>query len=111
VATNFNGDFAVAWESGATTTWRGFTRTGTARHGDVALTVTAGATNPSIGIDDQNNVVAVWTQGGADTFAHGFGPDGSDTARLALQQLSQVTAGLQTGIAVAVSPWGEMSAA
>jgi len=93
---------------GHISTWRGFTRT--ARHSDVALTTTAGATSPSIGIDDQNNVVALWTQGGVDTRAHGFGPDGSDASRLAGQQLSQATAGPQTGIAVAVSPWGEVSA-
>ncbi|GIH04184.1 hypothetical protein Rhe02_22510 [Rhizocola hellebori] len=111
VAANFNGDFAVAWESDATAMWRGFTRTGTPLHGDIALTTTAGATNPSIGLDDQGNVTAVWTQSGADTWTHGFGPDGSDTARLAAQQLSQVPAGLQTGIAVAVSPWGEVCAA
>ncbi len=111
VAATFNGDFAVAWESDAVAMWRGFTRAGAARHGDIALTTAAGATNPSLGIDEQANVTAVWTQGGADTWAHGFGPDGTDTARLAAQQLSQVTAGLQTGVAVAVSPWGEVSAA
>ena len=111
VAATFNGDFAVAWESGTGAMWRGFTRAGAARHGDVALTAAAAVTNPGVGIDDQNNVVAVWTQSGVDTWAHGFGPDGTDTARLASQQLSEFTAGLQTGIAVAVSPWGEVSVA
>lgn len=109
VAASFNGDFAVAWESESQVVWRGFTATGAPLHGDVAASTAAPATAPSIGLDDQGNTVVVWTQAGVDTWAHGFASDGTDTGRLAAQQLSQVTAGLQTGIAVAVSPWGEVS--
>jgi len=97
--------------SGSQVVWRGFTATGAPQHGDVAASTAAPATAPSIGLDDQGNAVVVWTQAGADTWAHGFASDGTDTGRLAAQQLSHVTIGLQTGIVVAVSPWGEVTAA
>jgi len=109
VATTSNGDFAVAWESASSIVWRGFTASGTARTGDVIASASGAA--PSVGIDDQNNVVIGWTVSGVDTYVHGFGPDGSDNVRLGAQQLSQVTTGKQEAIAVAVSPWGEVSVA
>jgi hypothetical protein len=109
VAATSNGDFAVAWESDGSVLWRGFTASGSPRLGDV--TASAAGAAPTLGIDDGGNVVIGWTQSAVDTFVHGFGPDGSDNVRLGAQQLSQVTAGLQVGMVVAVSPWGEVSAA
>jgi hypothetical protein len=109
VAVNFNGDFAVAWEADAAVAFRGFSHTGTALHADVSV-ATAGI-GPSVGIDDQQNVVVAWTVSGVDTFVRGYGPNGDGTGRLESQQLSQVTAGKQDGIVTAVSPWGEVSVA
>jgi hypothetical protein len=109
VAATSNGDFAVAWQSDASVAWRGFTASGSPRQGDVTVSATGAA--PSIGIDDGGNIVIGWTQSGVDTFVHGYGPDASDNVRLGGQQLSQVTGGKQEGLAVAVSPWGEVSVA
>jgi hypothetical protein len=109
VAATSNGDFAVTWVSDGSVVWRGFTASGSPRHGDV--TASASGAAPSIGVDDGGNVVIGWTQGGVDTYVHGYGPDASDNVRLGPQQLSQVTAGTQTGMVVAVSPWGEVSVA
>jgi hypothetical protein len=111
VAANFNGDFAVAWESGTAGATRSFTSTGTARHAD--LQVAAGAKAPSIGIDDQANTVVGWTVQATDldVWVRGFGPDGSDTGRLSAQRLSQLTAGRQEQLTVAVSPWSEVAVA
>ena len=117
VAATFTGDFAVAWESDHTGTvgvWaRSFDSVGNPRHGDVAVSSTAGAGAPAIGLDDQRTVVVAWTQLAADldVWVRGLNPDGTDTARLAGQQLSQSTAGRQEGMVVAVSPWGEVSVA
>jgi len=117
VAATFTGDFAVAWESDHTGTvgvWaRSFDSVGNPRHGDVAVSSTAGAGAPAIGLDDQCTVVVAWTQLAADldVWVRGLNPDGTDTARLAGQQLSQSTAGRQEGMVVAVSPWGEVSVA
>jgi hypothetical protein len=109
VAASSNGDFAVAWESDGAVVWRGFTASAAPRHTDV--TVAPAGAAPSIGLDDQGNIVVGWTQGGVDTFVHGYGVNASDDVRLGGQQLSQVTAGRQEGLAVAVSPWGEVSMA
>ena len=66
VAANFNGDFAVAWESDHTGTpgvWaRSFTAAGTARHAEVEVSTGAGAARPTVGIDDQADAVVGWTR-------------------------------------------------
>ncbi|MGY4771548.1 hypothetical protein ACXC9Q_31965 [Kribbella sp. CWNU-51] len=115
VAANFNGDFAVAWESDHTGTagvWtRSFDSTGAARYADVE--VAAGGKAPSVGIDDQSQSVVGWTIQAADldVWVRGFGTDGTDTGRLSSQQLSSVTAGRQEQMAVAVSPYAEVAVA
>ncbi len=115
VAANFNGDFAVAWESDHTGTagvWtRSFTSTGTARYADTE--VAAGGTAPSIGIDDQAQSVVGWTTQGTDpdVWVRGFGTDGTDTSRLSSQKLSSVTTGRQEQMVVAVSPYAEVAVA
>lgn len=109
VASNFNGDFAVAWESGGSAWTRSFTPAGAPRHGDVS--VASGARVPGIGIDDQANTVVAWTVQATDldTWARGFNPDGTPTGRLAAQALMSVPGGKQDGMAVAVSAFGEVS--
>ncbi|MGK5741198.1 hypothetical protein [Micromonospora sp. URMC 103] len=115
VAANAGGDFTVAWESdhtGARGVWaRSFTAAGTPRHDEVEVSTGAGATVPDAGIDDQGNVVVGWTVGGAnpDVWARGLNPDGTTAGRLAAQALSQTTTGRQDEMAVAASPWGEVS--
>jgi hypothetical protein len=115
VAANFNGDFAVAWESDHTGTagvWtRSFDSTGTARYADVQ--VAAGGTAPSIGIDDQAQTVVGWTVQATDldVWVRGFGTDGTDTGRLSSQQLSSATAGRQEQMTIAVSPYAEVAVA
>ncbi|MDQ7904468.1 hypothetical protein RB614_08015 [Phytohabitans sp. ZYX-F-186] len=117
VAAGAGGDFAVAWESDHTGTrgvWaRSFTAAGTARHAEVEVSSGAGAVAPGIGIDDQGNVALAWTVGGTDpqVWIAGRNPDGTGTGRLGAQLLSQATAGRQEQIAVAVSPWSEVSVA
>jgi hypothetical protein len=112
VAANFNGDFAVAWESGAGVWTRGFTGTGTARTAEVQ--VVASGKNPSIGIDDQAGSVVAWTAVATDSdvWVRGFNSAGTtDAPRLSAQQLSQVTVGRQEQLVVAVSPWSEVAVA
>ncbi len=116
VAATFHGEFAAAWESdhtGVRGVWtRSFAASGTALHADVE--VAAGGTGASVGMDGQGRTVVAWTAGGpnaTDVFVHGYNPDGTDEARLGGQPLSQAAAGRQEGIAVAVSPWGEVNAA
>ncbi|WP_243709237.1 hypothetical protein [Micromonospora sp. 15K316] len=113
VAANVTGDFTVAWESDHTGTrgvWqRSFTAAGAARHPEVEVSTGAGATTPGVGIDDQDNVVVGWTVAGADVWARGLNPDGTATGRLPAQALSQTTTGRQDQMAVAASPWGEVS--
>ncbi|WP_405065282.1 hypothetical protein OG558_25410 [Kribbella sp. NBC_01510] len=115
VAANFNGDFAVAWESDHTGTagvWtRSFDSTGAARYADVEVAV--GGEAPSVGIDDQSQSVVGWTIQAADldVWVRGFGTDGTDTGRLSSQQLSSVTAGRQEQMTVAVSPYAEVAVA
>ncbi|WP_350277708.1 hypothetical protein [Kribbella sp. HUAS MG21] len=113
VAANFNGDFAVAWESDHTGTagvWtRSFTSTGTARYADTEVAV--GGTGASIGIDDQAQTVVGWTVQGADpdVWVRGFGTNGTDAGRLSSQRLSSVATGRQEQLAVAVSPYAEVA--
>ncbi|MFB6718769.1 hypothetical protein ACFCV3_01335 [Kribbella sp. NPDC056345] len=115
VAANFNGDFAVAWESDHTGTAGAWTRTfdanGTARFADVQ--VAAGGKAPSIGIDDAEQTVVGWTTQATDldVWVRGFNAAGTDTGRLSAQQLSSVTAGRQEQMAVAVSPYAEVAVA
>ncbi|GAA1597013.1 hypothetical protein GCM10009804_61890 [Kribbella hippodromi] len=115
VAADFNGDFAVAWESDHTGTagvWtRSFTSTGAARYADTE--VGAGGSAPSVGIDDQAQTVVGWTVQGADpdVWVRGFGTDGTDTGRLSAQKLSSVTTGRQEQMTVAVSPYAEVAVA
>lgn len=117
VAAGYNGDFAVAWESDHTGTrgvWaRSFTAAGTARHAEVEVSSGVGAAAPGIGIDDQGNVALAWTAGGTDpqVWIAGRNPDGTGTGRLGAQVLSQATAGRQEQVAIAVSPWSEVSVA
>ncbi|TCC26667.1 hypothetical protein [Kribbella speibonae] len=110
-AANFNGDFAVAWESAGAVVTRSFTAAGTARYADVQG-ATAGVA-PSIGIDDVAQTVVGWTVSGADpdVWVRGFGTDGTDTGRLSAQRLSSVATGRQEQMTVAVSPFAEVAVA
>jgi hypothetical protein len=90
---------------------RSFGADGTGRHAEVEVSTGAGANSPSVGIDDQGNAVAGWSVSGADpaVWARGLNPDGTTTARLPGQSLSQVTTGRQEQMAVAASPWGQLA--
>ena len=109
-AANFNGDFAVAWESAGVWT-RSFTSAGTARYGDVQ--VASAGVGPSIGIDDQAQTVVGWSVSGTDpdVWVRGFGTDGTDTGRLSSQRLSSATDGRQEQMTLAVSPYAEVAVA
>ncbi|TDC25262.1 hypothetical protein E1261_24530 [Kribbella albertanoniae] len=115
VAANFNGDFAVAWESDHTGTAGAWTRTfganGTARFTEVQ--VAAGGKAPSVGIDDAQQTVVGWTTQATDldVWVRGFTAAGTDTGRLSAQQLSSVPAGRQEQMAVGVSPYAEVAVA
>lgn len=115
VAADFNGDFAVAWESDHTGTrgvWaRSFTATGTAGPAEVEISSGAGAGNPTIGIDDQRDAVVGWSVAGADpaVWARGLNPDGTFAGRLPAQSVSQVTTGRQEQLAVGSSPFGALA--
>ncbi|MDN5724977.1 MAG: hypothetical protein L0G99_03450 [Propionibacteriales bacterium] len=110
VASTFDGAFAVAWQGDKQLAWRGFSSTGKPVTGDVVAEPSA-VTQPSIGIDDQSNVVLTWTAQGVDTFARGFAADGTDTGRLPRQQLSANTVGRQEGLVPAVNANGEVAVA
>ena len=115
VAANFNGDFAVAWESdhtGAAGAWtRTFDSAGNPRFSDVEVAV--GGKSPAVGLDDQANTVVGWTVQATDldVWVRGFGTNGTDAGRLSAQQLSSVTAGRQEEMTVAVSPYAEVAVA
>jgi hypothetical protein len=117
IAANANGDFAVAWESDHTGTngvWaRSFSADGTGRSPEVAVSSGTGANSPTVGIDDQGDVVVGWSVAGTDpaVWARGLNPDGSATGRLPSQSLSQVTAGRQEQLVVAESAWGQLAVA
>jgi len=111
VAANFNGDFAVAWESDHTgtpgTSARSFTATGTAL--STTDTLLPGA-DPQIGIDDQVGVVVSWADE-ANVYAQGLNPDGSGTGRLPRLLTDQTTTGRQDEPALGVDPWGLVTVA
>ncbi|WP_405015649.1 hypothetical protein OHV05_00035 [Kitasatospora sp. NBC_00070] len=115
VAADFNGDFAVAWESDHTGTrgvWaRSFTATGTAGSAEVEISGATGAGNPTVGIDDQRDAVVGWSVAGTDpaVWARGLNPDGTFAGLLPAQSVSQVTAGRQEQVAVASSPFGTLA--
>jgi hypothetical protein len=115
IATNFNGDFVVAWESdhtGSVGVWaRSFTSAGAARSAEVAVSSGAGAGSPSVGIDDQSDAAVGWSVSGTDpaVWAGGLNPDGTVTARLPSRVLSRDTAGRQAQMAVAESPWSQIA--
>ncbi|MFJ8043317.1 hypothetical protein ACIRBX_22760 [Kitasatospora sp. NPDC096147] len=115
VAADFNGDFAVAWESDHTGTrgvWaRSFSAGGTA--GSAEAEIAAGGTAPSVGIDDQRHVVAGWSVAGADpaVWARGVNPDGTFAGRLPARSVSQTATGRQEQLTVASSPFGTLAMA
>ncbi|MFC0624118.1 hypothetical protein [Kribbella deserti] len=115
VAANFNGDFAVAWQSDHTGTAGAWTRTfgstGAPHFADVE--VAAGGQSPDVGLDDQANSVVGWTVQAADSdvWVRGFGTNGTDAGRLAAQRLGWFTDGRQEQMRVAVSPWAEVAVA
>jgi hypothetical protein len=117
IAADFNGDFVVAWESDHTGTvgvWaRSFSADGTGRSAEVQVSTGTGAGSPSVGIDDQDDAVVGWSVAGTDpaVWARGLNPDGTTTGRLPAQSSSQVTAGRQEQLAVATSPFGQISVA
>lgn len=115
IAADFNGDFAVAWESDHTGTAGVWTRSfapGAVAQGSEVL-VADGGTNPSIGIDGQTSTVVGWSVPGTDpdVWVRGFNADGTSTGRLPAQVLSSTTTGRQEQMAVAVSYFGEVAVA
>jgi hypothetical protein len=67
-----------------------------------------------VGIDDQARTVVGWTAQAADldVWVRGFNSTGTTGApQLSAQQLSQLTAGRQEQMVVAVSPWAEVAVA
>lgn len=108
VAANFNGDFAVAWETDHTGApqvgVRSFSATGAAASG--VDTVLPGS-DPQVGIDDQRFVVVEWAEA-TDIHAQGLNPDGSTTGRLARLRVHPTVAGRQDEPALAVDPWGQL---
>jgi hypothetical protein len=117
IAADFNGDFVIAWESDHTGTqniWaRSFNLDGTGVAPEVQISAGTGAGLPSAGIDDQRNAVVGWSVAGADpaVWASGLNPDSTTTGRLPSQSLSQLTAGRQEQMQVAVSPFGQLAVA
>ncbi|WP_308258282.1 hypothetical protein [Saccharothrix obliqua] len=106
VAANFNGDFAIAWETNHTgtpqTATRSFNATATPQS---AVDTTTPGTDPQIGIDDQRSS-AVATTTNADIHVQGFNPDGTTTGRLARQPTVQTAIGKQDEPALGVDAWG-----
>lgn len=106
VAANFNGDFAVAWETDHTGTAqvavRSFLASGTAS--SAVDTLLAGA-DPQVGIDDQRGVV-VTSVVASDVWTQGVNPDGSADGRLGRQATNQTVTGRQDEPALGVDAWG-----
>lgn len=106
VAANFNGDFAVAWETDHTGTSqvaaRSFSSTGAAQ--STTDTVLPGM-DPQVGIDDQLGVVVAWVDQ-SNVYAQGLNPDGTVTGRLPRLLTDQTTTGRQDEPALGVDPWG-----
>ncbi|BAJ26641.1 MULTISPECIES: hypothetical protein [Kitasatospora] len=115
VAADFNGDFAVAWESDHTGTrgvWaRSFTAVGTPGSAETEISTGTGAGTPSIGVDDQRHAVVGWNTTGTDpaVWARGLNPDGTFAGRLPAQSVSQTGTGRQEQLAVASSPFGTLA--
>ncbi|MFJ5228355.1 hypothetical protein ACIQBJ_00510 [Kitasatospora sp. NPDC088391] len=119
VAADFNGDFAVAWESdhtGARGVWaRSFTANGTPGSAEVEVSDGAGTGgavgSPAVGIDDQRDAVVGWSVTGPDPAvrARGLNPDGTFTGRLPVRSVSRDTTGRQDQLAVASSPFGALT--
>ncbi|WP_026425255.1 hypothetical protein [Actinokineospora inagensis] len=106
VAANFNGDFAVTWETdGGQTGTRSFTATGTPR---TTTDTPLPGTDPQIGIDDQLSVVVAWTDA-ADVYAQGLNPDGTTTGRLPRLRVHTVITGKQNEPGLAVNPFGQIT--
>lgn len=107
VAANFNGDFVVGWETdhlGAVqVAVRSFTATGSAP----AEAFLPGA-DPQVGVDDQRNAVAYWTES-QDVYVQGLNPDGTNNGRQARLRANTVATGRQTQPALAVDPFGRIT--
>jgi hypothetical protein len=88
---------------------RSFTPDGTPRSAEVE--VAAGGHAPSVGLDDQTDVVVGWSVAGADpaVAAEGLNPDATTAGRLPVQSVSQVSAGRQEQLTVATSPFGVLT--
>ncbi|MEU7870629.1 hypothetical protein [Dactylosporangium sp. NPDC049140] len=111
VAADFNGDFAVAWESDHTGTAGVWTRSfgpGAVARGTEVLVADGGA-NPAIGVDGQGGTVVGWSA--TDLYCRGFNADGTTAGRLPAQVLTQTTTGRQEQLGVAVDNWGGFSVA
>ncbi|MDQ2584113.1 hypothetical protein [Saccharothrix yanglingensis] len=109
VAANFNGDFAVAWETDHTGTAavgvRSFSAAGAARTAsDTAL---PGA-DPQVGVDDQLGVVVAWAQA-QDVVAQGLNPDGTVEGRLPRRTTVSTATGRQDEPALGVDAWGRIT--
>ncbi|GAA4415435.1 hypothetical protein ACFQV2_16430 [Actinokineospora soli] len=106
VAANFNGDFAVAWETDHTgvaqTAARSFTATGTA-----GPETPLPGKDPQVGIDDQRAVFVAW-EDAADVHGQGINPDGTTTGRQPRLLVHPTTAGSQTQPAAGVDAWGRV---
>ncbi|PPK68432.1 hypothetical protein V5P93_004460 [Actinokineospora auranticolor] len=105
IAANFNGDYAVAWESDTQIGARSFSATGTAASPVDSIMP---GDDPQVGIDDQRNVVVNWSSGD-DIHAQGLNADGTTTGRLPRLRVHTVIAGRQDEPALAVSPWGQIT--
>lgn len=102
VAANFNGDFAVAWETGAQVGVRSFTYLGAAS--STVDTVLPGA-DPQVGIDDQRNAVVTSVETG-DVVTQGLNADGTTAGRLPRQTTVRTAADRQDEPALGVDGWG-----
>ncbi|GAA1275534.1 hypothetical protein [Saccharothrix xinjiangensis] len=116
VAANFNGDFAVAWETdhtgAAAVAARSFTAAGAARTATdtvLADAVQTGA-DPRVGIDDQLNVVVSWVRA-QDVVTQGLNPDGTAEGRLPRQATVSTATGRQDEPALGVDAWGRITVA
>jgi hypothetical protein len=107
VAANFNGDFVVGWETdhlgGDQIGVRSFTATGSA-----PAEAFLPGNDPQVGIDDQRNAVAYWTET-QDVYVQGLNPDGTGNGRQPLLRANTVTAGRQIQPALAVDPFGRIT--
>jgi hypothetical protein len=109
VAANFNGDFAVAWETDQSGVFasavRSFTAIGQAR--STADTLLRG-NFPQVGIDDEQRVVVASVEA-FDVYVQGLNADGTLAGRLPRLLLGQTTIGRQDEPALATDPWGRVA--